>query len=129
EDMPVRRHLLDHGPGAVYALAYGPQGRWLASGGLDGAVRLWDPKTGGELWSRKEHQVRVRSLAYSPDGRLASADDEGRVLLCNPAGEKLGEILLPGAVRGLAFARDGRHLATANANGTVYLLRLAPPTP
>jgi WD40 repeat protein len=28
-----------------------------------------------------------------------------------------------GAVRAVAFTPDGRYLATANANGTVYLLR------
>jgi len=27
----------------------------------------------------------------------------------------------------VAFTPDGRYLATANANGTVYLLRPAPP--
>jgi hypothetical protein len=29
-------------------------------------------------------------------------------------------------VRGVAFASDGRHIATANANGTVYIFRLFP---
>jgi hypothetical protein len=28
-------------------------------------------------------------------------------------------------VRGLAFSPDSRYLATANGNGTVYILRLA----
>ena len=31
---------------------------------------------------------------------------------------------LPGGVGAVAFAADGRHLATANGNGTVYILRL-----
>jgi hypothetical protein len=26
-----------------------------------------------------------------------------------------------------SFAADGRHLATANGNGTVYILRIPPP--
>ena len=34
-----------------------------------------------------------------------------------------------GAVRAVAFTPDGRYLATANANGTVYLLRVGPPSP
>ena len=34
-----------------------------------------------------------------------------------------------GGVRSVAFTPDGRYLATANANGTVYLLRVGPPAP
>jgi hypothetical protein len=31
---------------------------------------------------------------------------------------------LPFIVNGLAASADGKHLATANSNGTVYILRL-----
>jgi len=37
-----------------------------------------------------------------------------------------GKLLATGGGR-LAFAPYGRHLAVGNANGTVYILRLAPP--
>jgi ECF sigma factor len=40
---------------------------------------------------------------------------------------KLAAQKLPGYVHGVAFAPDGRHLATVNGNGTVYVLRLAKP--
>jgi WD40 repeat protein/serine/threonine protein kinase len=40
---------------------------------------------------------------------------------------KLHEWQMPGPVYDVKFAPDGRHLATANANGTVYILRLPPP--
>ncbi len=39
----------------------------------------------------------------------------------------LGGWRLPGPVYGLAVARDGKHLATANCNGTAYVLRLPAP--
>jgi hypothetical protein len=39
----------------------------------------------------------------------------------------VGEWRLPGPVYDLAFASDGRHIATANGNGTVYILRLPAP--
>jgi hypothetical protein len=32
-----------------------------------------------------------------------------------------------GIVWDVAFTPDGRHLVTGNGNGTVYVLRLAPP--
>jgi hypothetical protein len=40
---------------------------------------------------------------------------------------KRREWTLPGVVHDVAFAPDGRHLATANGNGSVYILRLAKP--
>jgi hypothetical protein len=42
-----------------------------------------------------------------------------------PAAKKLGEWRFATAVNDIAFAPDGRHLATANANGTVFIIRIA----
>jgi hypothetical protein len=40
-------------------------------------------------------------------------------------GSETGRFSLPGGVVGLTFSPDGRHLATTNMNGTIYILRLA----
>jgi formylglycine-generating enzyme required for sulfatase activity len=72
------------------------------------------------------HTGDLQGLAVSPDGKaLVSAALDGRVMLWDPAtGAKLREWQLPGPVHAVAFANDGRHLATANGNGTVYILRI-----
>jgi formylglycine-generating enzyme required for sulfatase activity len=47
------------------------------------------------------------------------------LLLWDIPGSKLRkELVLPDHANDIAFAADGRHIATANANGTVYLFRL-----
>ena len=63
--------------GDIYALAYSPDGRRLASGSADKTLRLWDPAAGKELAVLRGHEQRVEWLTYSPDGqRICSLDRE-----------------------------------------------------
>jgi hypothetical protein len=70
----------------------------------------------------------VLAVAVSPDGRTLALTD-GTDLSWWEVGtwQKLGGRSLPIKITRLAFAPDSRHLATANLNGTVYILRLDPP--
>jgi WD40 repeat protein len=116
---------------AIYAVALSPDGDTAYSAGADVTIRAWDlgsgPSEGREFF--KLHTDQIWSLALSPDGsRLASAGIDGRVILWDvTTGDSVREWQLPGGVFAVAFAPDGRHLLTGNANGTAYLLRLAPP--
>ena len=63
----------------ILAVAYSPDGRYLAAGGIGPNIILWDANTGKpvrELYYGPEWRV-VRSLAFSPDGgKLASVGSE-----------------------------------------------------
>jgi WD40 repeat protein len=60
------------------ALALAPDGRTLALGGADQAIRLWDLAAGRELPPLVGHQGPVRALTFTPDGRrLVSFDPTG----------------------------------------------------
>jgi WD40 repeat protein len=111
-------------PGWLPALT--ADGKTLALGTL-GGVELWDLGQGKPRRRMALPQAgAVISLAFSPDGRALAADHA--LIVWDPAsGRKLREWRLPGPVRWARFATDGRHLLTANGNGTVYVLRLAPP--
>src|SRR5262249_29801042 len=122
------RATLEH-PAGVFAVAFAPDGKTLATGCCDKTVRLWQVATGRKLGEFSGHTSYVWSVVFAPAGKsLASADEAGRVIQWNLAtGKPLRQWQFPGPVYGIAFARDSRHLATANGNSTVYILRLAAP--
>jgi WD40 repeat protein len=66
--------------GNLSAIALSPDGQSLATAGLDGTVRIWDPETGERLLSLVGHAREVKALAFRPDGKaLASGSLDGTV--------------------------------------------------
>ena len=67
----------------IYALAFSPKNRVLASGSHDGTVKLWDWRAERLLADYKRHQGPVNAVVFSPDGRLlatASKDETAHIL-------------------------------------------------
>ena len=63
-------------------LAFDQTGRFAASGGYQGNIRIWNTRTGKERISFKAHNNEVLSVAWSYDGRLlATAGSDGFVKL------------------------------------------------
>src|SRR3546814_12486205 len=55
--------------GPVLAVAVSPDGRWAASGGIDGAINLWQIDERRVVASLHGHGAPVWALAFTPDGR------------------------------------------------------------
>jgi WD40 repeat protein len=114
-------------PNGVKAVAWGPDGRVLATGGSL-AVRLWDSSTGAELRSHfpggfDPGANLAFGLAFHPDGRtLLFSGEDGILRRWTDAldGGTVGVADPAGHYRAVAFSRDGR-LAAAAAGGTVKL--------
>jgi WD40 repeat protein len=84
-----RVRVLSGHPGIVYAVAWGPTGAVLVSGGSDGMLRWWNRQSGKCVQTRQAHQGTVQSLNVSPDGRsLASCGDDGAISIWELASSK-----------------------------------------
>ena len=58
----------------MYAVAWSPDGRYIAYGGSDALVYVWDRQAHSLAFTARGHTADIWSLAWSPDGkRLASA--------------------------------------------------------
>lgn len=75
----LRRYIAHDGP--VRALAYSRDGKWLASGGDDHIVRLWDGESGKSVLVMRGHNEGVQAVAFSANGhRVLSGDKSGLVI-------------------------------------------------
>jgi WD40 repeat protein len=57
---------------SVSALAWSPDGAYIATTD-DNVIRLWNPKTGAELFQLKGHTDPINALAWSPDGQYIAS--------------------------------------------------------
>jgi WD40 repeat protein/class 3 adenylate cyclase len=116
-------------------VSYSPDGRFLATGDVDGRIRVWDPETGREISLTQAHENGIEDVAFSPDGSLLFTASRDRtvkvwdVLTTKPSSsEGVQEILLleeklilvhPNAVESVDF--DPHQMVIATTDGQARL--------
>jgi WD40 repeat protein len=121
----------DHFSLPFQAVAFSPDGRYLVTGKADGALQVWDSRTGELVGPLGTHDREVRGVVFSRDGKhLASASGDGNVKLWDAtrlAARPGARLTLPAKVPGprpslnVAFSPDGGRLATGGPEQTVEI--------
>jgi WD40 repeat protein len=107
--------------GAVNCVAFGPQGRWCATGGDDRALSVWDADSGKRLAHKAEaHRGPVTSLQVTPEGELVSAGQDGQLIVWKRESENSEKLI---RVKAKTIDRRGRGVAQLglSADGTKVL--------
>ncbi|MCA9905488.1 MAG: hypothetical protein KC547_16645 [Anaerolineae bacterium] len=117
--------------------AFDSDAGWLALGGLNGIVKVWDPLERTSLATISAHEEAVVTLAFSPDGNyLASATSRQVRLWDWRARNQLQQWDTGSDIAQLAFSPDGRLVVAGTRSGAslwnvvggeqAYDFRLAP---
>ncbi|KAF8931424.1 hypothetical protein BGZ47_011848 [Haplosporangium gracile] len=99
--------------GAVYAVQYSPNGKYLATGSFDKTVRIWDGTTNqNELYVLKGHGLNISDLAWDHDSTLllSGAYDKTCKLWDVESGKQLDSFEGEGFVQCVRFHPQDNHI-------------------
>lgn len=110
---------------SVTTLAWSPDGKQIASGGIDQTVQVWNAQTGAQRFRVYAHNAPVTDVEWSPDGKkLASLGSDGYMhVLRSDNGHVMTTLyLLFSNGNAVAWRPDSQHLTVAGPKMGIKVL-------
>jgi hypothetical protein len=103
----------------VTAVAFSPNGEWLATADRNGGVVVWDADNGLEIHTLAGHKSAVTALSWRPDSKvLASVSEDGsaKIWEMNDGKQVKTWNPHPGGVLSISYTHDGRMVTCGRDN-------------
>jgi WD40 repeat protein len=108
----------------IFAVAFSPNGKILATGDANGEIRLWQIDDGQQILICKGHTGFVRSVGFSPDGQiLASGSVDKTIKLWRVSDGKCIQTLQGHSdrVESIAYSRDGQLVVSGSVDQSLRI--------
>lgn len=115
--------LKGHSDG-IRAVAWSPNGKYIASASSDETARIWDVRTSGALQTYKNHSGELWSIAWSPHStQVATGGDDGTVRVWEAASGASVSTYTghEGRVRAVAWSPHVRYIASGSEDKTAQV--------
>lgn len=105
---------------SIRVIEWSPDGNYIATGHVDGSIKIWDWKTQTVLHDLVAYQSYVVTLSWSPDGKfLASSAYQDTVNVWDVENGKISTTIKPemadNTIYALAWSPDGKQIISGRA--------------